>query len=351
MRVLSFSEADSVGDRVLRELPRRLLESIATGPGRREHELSREVAGQMPGPGARERVPLLVGEALDWFVSHRELEKGYGGRYYCAPPYLIESARSDSTWLKLSLCGDPAGERLLRERFDRNSLRVHGETVMSSEELKEPIGVRRWCAFTGPPLSEIESRCKDAGITVIGLGDVAEAVPRISEVRVPSESEFGVEILVGGLWELYAPAREEGGKWNPDRFWRTRNSRLVRWRPSEDRRGEHEARVFYHSGNGRIAELGAESSRLWQLYLNSGVAAAASLWRDGGRLWVPRGLPSAALWFLEVLSETPPRRREAWSVFELGGGPADGACELLADRLELRIVEGSPPFKVNRRGR
>ena len=123
----------------------------------------------------------------------------------------------------------------------------------------------------------------------------------------------------------------------------------MRWRPSDDWEGDRNARIYYHGGAGRVAELGAETAILWQFYLDGLYRNPRLIWQNNRRLWVPKALPAATLRWLELLAGLSARFAGPWMRLTMDEALITTARRTLSKTLGLKFRSGYPPREGYRR--
>ncbi len=347
MRILSAYEAAEISSRSREDLPRRVLLAVARGGGRRAAQIADEALGRLPTSAIPEVGFNWVGETLEWFVARGDVERGPGGRFRCVPPHLVDGAAENSP----RLYGDPLAENRLDKALASVGAKVGRETAYANEDPAGdkpdkdtglPIGMERF-VFGRLDHARLVRACEGSGVALIRLEQLKAALPRITSVVTPPDGELTSIEIRTGFWEVYEPANE-GNRWRTNGYWRSGRARLVRWRPSDDLRGAFNARVFYHVGEGRVAEMGGEMARLWQLHLDTQAKRPRTVWRDVTQVWVPRIAPTETQRWLQILSGRQSRRAGRWLVLEMDAAAAEESCSALAETLGLRRVEGRPPY-------
>lgn len=346
MKVLDTTQATEVAAKLREAIPRRVLEATARGEGKREAQVRAEVARWSPQAISSEEVSRRVGDALDWFAARGDVERGAGGRYRCLPPYLIELPERGAH-VRWALYGDPRAEPLLERVLRPYGGRIsHRAPLLSTED--EPSqrqssrGWERVLAVPAKHFAEAASRCASEGMSVFGLENLVNALPRISALTAPPDELLSTDAPGSGFWDSYCPTSDRSKRWEEARYWRSGDSRLVRWRPSEGWLGERDSRYFYHAGDGRVAELDADTAALWQLYLDRDAGRPRRAWRDGTGLWVPRMLPQAAHQWLMLLAAGPAQTLGGWSVLNIDHNRFRHVCETLEGTLGLLCSKGRP---------
>ena len=354
MRLLSRKDGETLLTLLMDDLPRQVLEAVAREGGRREAQLVSEILRWLPRAVRAEEVRTWVSDVLDWFIARGDVEKGFGGRYHCVPPYLVGDV-DDPQCAELSLCGDPRAEPLLRQALQSLGMTLSYKVICSEMDTETedttlrpmpPVGLERFIPLQSGLRTEVIQACESPGIVIVQPKDLAAALPRLTEVLVPAERDLAISPTSTGLWEVYGPQTQDNDRWRPDADWRTGQAQLIRWRPSDDWCGERSARIFYHAGGGRVAELGPEAASLWQLYLDADAGRPRTVWWDGTRLWVPRMLPVATHQWLRLLAGRQSNFRGRWLVLEMNEALASMAGTTLTDTLGLRHEDGRPPATV-----
>ena len=347
MRILGPYEAAEISKRSRESLPRRVLLAVARGGGRRAAQIAEEALGRLPTAAIPEDGSDWVGDTLEWFVARGDVERGPGGRFRCVPPHLVEGAAENPP----RLYGDPLIEGRLDKALislgagiSRKTVYANGDPAVGKPpaEAALPVGVDR-CVSGRVDNSQLAEACERSGVAVITLEQLKAALPRIASVVTPPDDELTPVEIRTGLWETYEPA-DGVNRWRTNGYWRSGRARLVRWRPSDDLRGVFNARVFYHAGEGRVAEMGGEMARLWQLHLDAQARRPRTVWRDATQVWVPRVVPTETQRWLQVVSGQQGRRIGRWLVLGMGGAAAEESCSTLAETLGLRCAGGRPPY-------
>ncbi|MDP9437955.1 MAG: hypothetical protein M3P49_04315 [Actinomycetota bacterium] len=328
-------------------MPRRVLVAVALGGGLRATQIAGEVLGRLPTSGVPEDGSDWIGDALDWFIGRGDVEKGPGGRFRCVPPHLVEGATDG----RPRLYGDPLVESRLNEALSSVSASVERKTVYASEDASAdrsdagtrlPVGLERSLS-AGVEEARLAEICERSGVAVLRLEQLAAELPRIASVVTPPDADLAHIDLRTGIWEVYDPTAE-GTRWRANGYWRSGPARLVRWKASDDLRGIFNARIFYHAGEGRVAEMGWEMASLWQLRLDADAGRPRTCWKAPTQVWVPRLVPGATQRWLEMVSGRPRRRLGRWLVLEMDAAAAKECCYMLAETIGLGGAEGRPPY-------
>lgn len=355
MRMLSAQEAARISTVLQVDLPQRVLLAVAREGGRRAAQISDDALGQLPALATPEDGPAWVNEVLEWFIGRGDLERGPGGRFRCVPPHLVGASSGGPP----RLYGDPLVEGRLERDLGGLGVSVSREVVYAPKipaddrpgqpdgQTGLPIGLERCLSGDAGDDARLARICERSRVAVIHPDTLKAGLPHISAVVTPPESDLGPVHLRTGLWEAYDPAHE-GNRWRANAYWKAGSARLVRWRPSDDLRGSYNVRVFYHAGEGRVAEMGQETARLWQLSLDSQAKKSRFVWLDGPKVWVPRIVPAETQRWLQIVCGRPGRRVWWWLVLEARRPVAEEVCAVLAETLGLRPVRGSPPHEGSR---
>lgn len=347
MRVLNPYEAAETSRKLGEDLPRRVLLAVARGGGRRAAQIADEALGRMPTSGIPQDGSDWVGATLEWFVARGDVERGPGGRFRCVPPHLLEGTAGGPP----RLYGDPLAEDRLDKALASVDGKVGRETVYANEDPAHngpedepglPIGLERRVSGRVDHAPLVRASQK-SGVAMISPDQLKAALPRIASVVTPPDGDLTSVEIRTGFWEVYEPANE-GNRWRTSRYWKSGRARLVRWRPSDDLRGVFNARVFYHAGEGHVAEMGGEMARLWQLHLDAQAKRPRTMWKDATEVWVPRVVPTETQRWLQVVSGRQGRRVGRWLVLEMDAPAAEESCSVLAQTLGLRSVGGRPPY-------
>ncbi len=358
MRVLSPIYADEVGRKLVDEVPRRVLEAVATEEGRRAPRLVNELTRRLPRIVDPETIAGWVDESLAWLIVRGDVEREPRGIYRCTPPYLVETGTPVNGSL-LRLHGNPLAEpdllrilKLFEPRLTHGVARPNSRSG-AYEEMRPDLGLLERSLIIDPPkYSEAVRWCESRGYAVLRPSELASRLPRKDDVLSPSENDLAsLGNAAFGIWETYDPTTDREERWNRAEDWQNGNAQLVRWRPSDDWEGERSTRFYYHAGSGRVAELSAQMGTLWQLYLDSLMGHPRTIWWARNRLWVPRVLPTATLRWLELLSglrARPVGPRWRLTMDEAAAGIARSA---LYESLGLRFLKGYPPRQHPGRGR
>ena len=357
MQLLGREDVETLLELLMDDLPRQVLWSVAREGGRREAQLVSEILRWLPRAVRTDEVRTWVSDVLDWLTTRGDVEKGFGGRYHCVPPYLVGDV-DDQRCTELSLCGDPRAEPLLRQalrpldvtlRYKTIRSEMSAETENAAMRPTPPVGLERFFSIPSGLRAVVAQECKKLGIVVVQPKDLAAALPRLEQVMIPAERDLADSPTSVGVWEIYEPKTGDTDRWRQDADWRACQAQLIRWRPSDDWRGERSARIFYHAGGGRVVELGPEAASLWQLYLDDSAENPRSIWWDGARLWVPGMLPIATQQWLRVLADQSSRFRGRWLLLEMNEALASMAGATLTNTLGLRHEDGRPPATVFQR--
>lgn len=347
MRLLDSDDVSAVMDLLFEAFPREVLGVVARGGGSREQQIVSQLLRWLPSTGKAPEVRSWVSNSLDWFVARGDIVRGFGGRYHCVPPYLMDSP-ADPGFLAF---GHPGCEQSVREALRPLRAVVIGRPVphrgsgsadKGPPDQIPPVGWDRKIGCQPEVKEEVARRCKRVGVVVVNPDALAGALPAIEDALAPSERDLSAGRRGPGFWEEYAVVGSGNGRWVRRDDWRSRRARLVRWRPSEDWRGERNAQVFYHAGEGRVAELGPRAAAIWQLYLDAEAGRPRAIWWDRRRLWVPRTLPLATQHWLLLLSERSADFHGPWMVLGMRGKAAKTAIDMLRQTLRLVLMEGEP---------
>lgn len=350
MRLLDREDAETLLELLIDDLPRQVLDAVTREGGRREAQLVSEILRWLPRTVRTKHVRIWVSDILDWFVVRGDVEKGFGGRYQCVPPYLVGDV-DDPHCTELSLCGDPRAEPLLQQAFQPLGVALRYKIIRRDTDTETedtairpmpPLGLERLVSLPSSSCTEVVQVCESLGIVIVQPKDLAAALPRLTEVVVPAKRDLVVSPVSAGLWEVYEPHTEDDDRWRIDPDWRASQAQLIRWRPSDDWRGERSARIFYHASGGRVVELGPRAASLWQLYLDANAKHPRITWWDGTKLWVPRILPVATQQWLRTLAGSSSCYRSVWLIYEMSEALASKARATLTATLGLRCQDGQP---------
>lgn len=342
MQLLNQEDAVVLLELLKDNLPQQVLNIISSKGVQREMQIISECSRWLPRSVPITETRRWVGTILDYFVRRGDVEKGPGGRYHCIPPYIIDNPISPDFWLY----GDPRVSTRLREKLRPLGLTLNSETVYETDENHSsiPAGLERSIPISENLASKVTPMFKHLGIVYIQLHELEEQLPRISLIVVPPESDLNNVRIRSGLWDTYNPEHYGEERWNPDEEWQNSVANLVRWRLSDDWRGESNARVFYHADSGRITELGTETSSLWQLHLDSKVGNSRVVWWDGKMLWVPQVVPVVTQQWLQATANRQFRFRKHWLVLEMSTASVRPVCDTLKKTLRLQQKDGHPSF-------
>lgn len=359
MRALSDDDAVAVRELLVEGLPQRLLTIVAREPGRSEVQLVSDVARWLPRAVEMGDIRVWVSATLDWFVARGDLDKGVGGRYACVPPYLIGDIELGLP-SALLVCGDPRAEPYLQKQLNHLGVQLR-HTVIQADEPQvsdgrdadargaaptdpiAPLGVERTLHVPAGVRADVLRDLEHLGITYIGAADLEAELPLLATLATPAR-DLALAPSLPDPWEVYDPMEPGDSRWRADLEWKRGETRLVRWRPGNDWRAQREARVFFHAGGGRVAEVGQETASLWQLWSDMQVGRQRAVWRDNIHLWVPGMLPPATLQWLRVLAggRKAARFRRGWLVVDLNESAAARASAVLARTLGLLYRTGQP---------
>lgn len=357
MRVLSHIYANQVNWKLINEVPRRILTTVARGEGSREPQLVNELTRWLPKTVDPEIIAGWVDETLGWLIVRGDVEREPRGVCRCVPPYLVDPGDLSSNGV-LRLHGNPRAEpELLRTLGAFNARLVHGEVHSYSKPEEENVAwpdlgvLERSIALAPADYSAALYRCETQGYTVLRPSDLAAMLPRADDIVSPAERDLtALDNVAAGLWETYDPTADHVQRWGPDDGWQSKEVRLVRWRPSDDWEGNRSARIYYHGGAGRVAELGAETGVLWQFYLDGLYRNPRVIWRNDRWLWVPKALPAATVRWLELLAGLRARFAGPWLRLTMDESAVNLARATLSNTLGLKLRSGYPPREGNRRG-
>src|SRR5687768_1953402 len=109
MRVQGHAYTEDLSRRLIKEVPRRVLEAVAREQGRRETQVVNELVRRLPKTVDPETISGWVDEALGWLIVRGDVEREPRGIYRCVPPYLVETIDSSSR-VGLRLHGNPRAE-------------------------------------------------------------------------------------------------------------------------------------------------------------------------------------------------------------------------------------------------
>lgn len=355
MRILDRWDADALTEKLVGEIPRRVLETVAWKEGCREAALVRGVIRGLPTQIEAEAVAGWVNGALRGAIGRGDVQRGPGRIYRCVPPYLVVPAEEIGQVAGLRLHGDPRAERglladlrplgaVLQETVEGPNPELEGHTAPGLVTLKRFISVER--------VAEAVGRCEALGYLVVLPSELALKLPRIQEdVLSPASNGLEpVEELDNEGWEAYDPEERREDRWSPRADWRAGEARLIRWRQSDDWVAEWNARIFYHGGSGRVMPLDRERACLWQLYLDALYENPRASWHDGHDLWIPRMLPDSTLRWLEILAGRRTRYAGPRLKLRLGEEAQKIAQGMLEETLGLSPLSGKPPYEPRRRG-
>jgi hypothetical protein len=357
MRVLTRVHAYKVSRKLVNEVPRRVLEAVAREEGRREAQVVNELIRRLPKTVEPETISDWVDETLGWLIVRGDVEREPRGVYRCVPPYLVEASGVPND-AGLRLHGNPRAEPdLLKILKTLDARLVHGEAQHYSRSKRDDdeqpdLGVvERYIALNQADQFAAAQMCESNGYAVLRPAELVSTLPRKDDVVTPAVQDL--TILEGrppGLWEAYDPTANRAERWNPAEDWQSDEARLVRWRSSDGWEGNRSARIYFHSGGGRVAELGAEMAALWQLYLDDLSWNARTMWWNRNRLWVPNMLPTATLRWLELVAGLRARFAGAWLRLAMDENAAGLARTTLSETLGLKFRRGNPPREYHRRG-
>ncbi len=357
MRVLSRVYAEEVGQRLINEVPRRVLEAVAREEGRRKAQLVSELTRWLPKTVDPEAISGWVDETLGWLIVRGDVEREPRGVYRCVPPYLVQIGGAPSGG-GLRLHGDPRAEpdllrilKALDARLAYGGVRHYGRPE-GEAEMRPDLGVLERSIELGPTDNHAAARmCESEGYAVLRPSELGATLPRKEDVIAPAERNLTfLASPTPGIWEAYDPAADRPERWVPAEGWQSGEARLVRWRPSDDWEGDRDARIYYHGGDGRVAELGAEMGALWQLYLDGLSGNPRAIWWSRERLWVPKMLPTATVRWLELLAGLRARFAGPWLRLNIDEAAMGVVRTALSESLGLKFRSGYPPRESYRRG-
>lgn len=347
LRILDGEEAQVLFDLLLECLPQTILDLIAAGQGMRSQQVVSRIFHWLPQTTLTAVVQAWILETLGWYVDRGDIEKSKGGRYRCIPPYLVAPRHNGST-LKARLFGDPritfslggAGQGIHVEMTTVSREPVGHLPGAQTSPNSPPIGIERTLHL--PAAIDHREFCKMHGLGIVDLEQLAERLPKTSEVAMPAQSDLTPMPALPGIWDLYDPSLRDYDRWVPTPIWQPNRGVLLRWRPAEDQ-GHYNSRVFYYSGESRGVELGSELSRLWQLHLDVDAGSPRTVWSTGNQLWIPRILPVTTRQWLQGCASQTPSLRGRWLALEASASSVATILETLRSTLGFRSRTGSPP--------
>ncbi len=360
MRVMSPVLAKRLTEELAREVPRHVLELLASRGGAREAQIVREVARRLPSHVAVEAVADWVKQSLGYLIVRGDVERGPGGVYRCVPAYVVHGL-SVARGRALRLHGDPRAERTLLKVLSDLGPAVWSdggtEVGDAGEEPKPDLGaLERYLMLGVPDSGAAAGVCEAHGYPVVRLSRLAENLPSADGLVCPPERDLRpAEGLPSGRWDVYDPGgvseEDEEDRWRPHEDWRADAYALVRLKEGGEETGDWGERVFYHGGGGRVYQLARESAYLWMLYLDrlSG-NPRSTLWHNG-RLWAPSVMPIKTTRWLELLAGRRARRGGRRLSLPLDEASAREAQAILKRTLGLRALSKLPEKRRRSSGR
>ncbi|HEY8601844.1 MAG TPA: hypothetical protein VIL85_25685 [Thermomicrobiales bacterium] len=357
MQPLTIEDVAAINDGLIESAPGRLLLNIARQGARYEYQLVSELTRWLPSQLPERYGRTWIAALLDWSRARGDIERDRRNRFSCLPPYLIGEVQNGAP-SALILCGDPRIENTIRHEMTPLGIaiehklvlgRVRGDALEDDAAVEMPLGIERVVRARAGMRTPIEEAFARLGVTILRPDDLADSLPSL-DLLVPMAAEHPPQLL--GIWERYDPTILTDTRWLGVSEWSNSPAGLVRWRPSSDWQGERIARVFYHHGNGEVAELSHETASLWQLQLDRAADNTRVCWSAGTTFYVPGILPTAVFQWLRLLAGPigPARFQRGWFVAPLDATNLSRAHDILSSLYGLRPQDGSPPqFSVGGR--
>ena len=343
MRILSPDGAAALAELPLEDLPRVVLRLMSHSTSATEAEIIGTVSRRIPSSVPRESISRRTVSSIRWFVHAGDVASAGISRYIILPPYAVLRGRH-SAESSPRIFGSPRMDEFIDNQAQPLGSRLELELVQWHWEMRSSeapfVGLKRKVRLKKNDEREMVSLLKKAGIPVVDTMRFLERLPSLERVNLPPHSSYKALPPSWGMWDMHDSSASGSDRWTSIEQWDSIDAGLLRWRPTDDWRGERSTRLFYHSGLDLLAELHTSLGLLLSFYLDRLAANVRSAWMKDSTVWVPAAIPDAHQHWMQLISEDWNRRGDLRE-YRLASDPRLVRREL-QNTLGLIFVRGLP---------